>query len=60
MVFGEYDNGLRRDKSLKGIISMLRRGYSPHGTPLGYVNKNKFTTADKHVYAFSDEAKLIS
>ena len=59
MLVSKLDNDMRKGKSLEGTKSMLQRGYWPHGTPMGYDNLNKFSTADKHQYAINTKGLLL-
>ncbi len=58
-LFGNYDNELRRDKVVKGMIENLRQGYWVAAAPLGYTNlKRKFKARD-HEYVINEEGKFI-
>jgi len=59
MLLSKLDNDMRRDKSLAGTKSILRKGYWPFSLPLGYSNKNPHTTADKHEYYINDDGALL-
>ena len=59
MLLSKLDNDMRKDKSIAGTKSILRKGYWPYSTPLGYENKNKHATADKHEYNITSEGLLI-
>ncbi len=59
MLISKLDNDMRRDKSISGTKSMLRKGFWPYSTPLGYDNQNKHSTADKHVYVINEKGLLI-
>ena len=59
MLISKLDNDMRKDKSIAGTKSILRKGYWPYSTPLGYLNKNKHVTADKHDYAITSQGLLI-
>jgi len=48
MLISKLDNDMRKDKSMAGTRSILKKGFWPYATPMGYENKNKFATADKH------------
>ena len=48
MLLSKLDNDMRKDKSMSGTKSMLRKGYWPYAPPIGYSNRNKHTNADKH------------
>ena len=59
MLLSKLDNDMRKDKSVSGTKSILRKGYWPYATPLGYTNQNKYSTADKHIYTINDDGLLI-
>lgn len=59
MLLSKLDNDMRKDKSVAGTRSLLRKGYWPYTTPKGYTNENKKTTADKHVYVINNEGQLL-
>ncbi len=59
MLLSKLDNDMRKDKSVSGTKSILRKGYWPYSTPIGYTNQNKHSTADKHVYTINDDGLLI-
>jgi DNA invertase Pin-like site-specific DNA recombinase len=59
MLLSKLDNDMRKDKWVTGTRSILRRGYWPYGTPTGYTNENKGTTADKHVYTINSDGLLL-
>jgi site-specific DNA recombinase len=55
----KLDNDMRRDKSISGSKSIVKKGYWPYPTPKGYTNTVKYATADKHIYIINDEGKLL-
>ena len=59
MLLSKLDNDMRKDKSVSGTKSMLRRGYWPYSTPLGYTNTNIHTTADKHNYEINETGRQL-
>lgn len=59
MLISKLDNDMRKDKSVAGTRSILRKGYWPYSTPLGYTNENRRATADKHVYVINDKGLLL-
>ena len=59
MLLSKLDNDMRRDKSMSGTKSMIKKGYWPYSTPRGYTNTVKYATADKHIYVINDEGKLL-
>ena len=58
-LFSEFDNQLRRDKSMTGMIEKLKQGYWPYMPPTGYTNMNQGKTADQHVMIINDRGKLL-
>ena len=59
MLISKLDNDMRKDKSMAGTKSILKKGFWPYATPMGYENKNKFATADKHEYVITSKGLLI-
>ena len=59
MLLSKLDNDMRRDKSISGTKSILRKGYWPYSTPLGYTNQNKNSTADRHIYIINESGILL-
>ena len=59
MLLSKLDNDMRKDKSVSGTKSILRKGYWPYATPIGYTNLNKHATADKHEYVLNEDGALI-
>ena len=59
MLLSKLDNDMRKDKSISGTKSILRKGYWPYATPVGYTNQNKHATADKHIYIINEDGLLI-
>ncbi len=59
MLLSKLDNDMRRDKSISGTKSIIRKGYWPYSTPTGYTNTVKFSTADKHVYIINEKGWLL-
>jgi len=59
MLLSKLDNDMRKDKSVSGTKSILRKGFWPYATPIGYINQNKHATADKHLYIINEEGLLI-
>lgn len=58
-LFSEFDNQLRRDKSMTGMIEKLKQGYWPFMPPTGYTNVNQGKTADLHTLIINDTGKLL-
>jgi len=40
-MFSQFDNELRRDKTITAMSDLLRKGYWLWNPPLGYINKKK-------------------
>lgn len=59
MLLSKLNNDMRKDKSVSGTKSMLRKGFWPYSTPLGYTSLNKHTTADKHLYVVNQDGLLL-
>ena len=59
MLLSKLDNDMRKDKSISGTKSILRKGFWPYTTPVGYTNQNKNATADKHVYVINEKGLLL-
>ena len=58
-LFSEFDNQLRRDKSMTGMIEKMKQGYWPYMPPTGYTNVNQGKTADQHKMIINDKGKLL-
>ena len=58
-LFSEFDNQLRRDKSMTGMIEKLKQGYWPFMPPTGYTNTNQGKTADEHTLEINTHGKLL-
>ncbi|TNF48871.1 MAG: recombinase family protein [Bacteroidetes bacterium] len=58
-LFSEFDNQLRRDKSMTGMIEKLKQGYWPFVPPTGYTNINQGKTADQHNMIINERGKLL-
>lgn len=58
-LFSQFDNQLRRDKSMTGMIEKLKQGYWPFVPPTGYINLNKGKTADAHQLTINEQGKLL-
>jgi len=59
MLLSKLDNDMRRDKSVMGTKSILRKGYWPYGIPMGYENKNKYARADRHEIVINKDGMLL-
>jgi site-specific DNA recombinase len=58
-LFGNYDNELRKDKVVKGMIENLRQGYWVAATPFGYTNTKPKFKAREHAYEINKEGELL-
>ncbi len=58
-MFSEFDNAMRRDKTVTGMREKLRNGYWCTNPPVGYINTNKGATADKANLILDDKGKMI-
>ena len=44
-MFSQFDNELRRDKTITAMTDLLRKGYWLWNPPIGYINKKKYHKA---------------
>ena len=58
-LFSQFDNELRKDKVVNGMIENLRQGYWVSATPFGYTNKNRKEKARFHQYEINREGELL-
>ena len=58
-LFSQFDNELRKGKSVTGMKEKLKEGYWPFAPPTGYENLNKGATADKHKLVINEKGKLL-
>jgi DNA invertase Pin-like site-specific DNA recombinase len=58
-LFSQFDNELRKDKVVKGMIENLRQGYWVGSTPFGYVNLNRKDKAKNHKYCINQDGELL-
>ena len=58
-LFGNYDNELRKDKVVKGMVENLRQGYWVSATPFGYTNTKPKHKAREHVYEINKDGELL-
>jgi site-specific DNA recombinase len=58
-LFGNYDNELRKDKVVKGMVENLRQGYWVSATPFGYTNAKPKHKAREHVYEINRDGELL-
>ncbi|MDQ6755603.1 MAG: recombinase family protein [Bacteroidota bacterium] len=59
LMFSQFDNDQRRDKSTTGMIENLRQGYWINSTPFGYTNLHKKEKAKNHKYIINKDGKLL-
>ena len=57
--FGKYDNDLRRQKSMRGMVENLLNGYWVGACPFGYTNLKRKEKAKYHEYVINEEGKLL-
>ena len=58
-MFSQFDNELRKDKSVTGMQEKLRQGYWCFNIPIGYTKTNKGSTADKAILVLNEKGKMI-
>ena len=58
-LFGNYDNELRKDKTIKGMIENLRQGYWVAAAPFGYTNTRPKHKAREHIYTINRDGELL-
>jgi len=58
-LFSQFDNELRKDKVVKGMIENLRQGYWVGSLPFGYVNSNRKEKARNHKYCINQDGELL-
>ncbi|MBT7619451.1 MAG: recombinase family protein, partial [Flavobacteriales bacterium] len=58
-IFSQFDNELRKDKSVTGMKERLRQGYWLYKPVIGYSNSKKGMTCDKHKFFINNNGKLI-
>jgi len=58
-IFSQFDNELRKDKSVTGMKERLRQGYWLYKPVIGYSNSKKGMTCDKHEFFINNNGKLI-
>jgi len=59
LMFGQFNNDQRRDKSTTGMKENLRQGYWINSTPFGYTNLQKKEKAKNHKYIINKDGKLL-
>ncbi|WP_084708913.1 recombinase family protein [Siansivirga zeaxanthinifaciens] len=58
-MFSQFDNELRRDKTITAMTDLLRKGYWLWSPPIGYVNKKKYHKAVDWEIVPSKKGKLL-
>ena len=58
-LFSEFDNQLRRDRAMTGMIEKMKQGFWPYMPPSGYTNINQGKTADQHTLIINEKGKLL-
>ena len=58
-MFSQFDNELRRDKTITAMTDLLRKGYWLWNPPIGYINKKKYHKAVDWEIVPSKEGRLI-
>ncbi len=58
-MFSQFDNEMRKDKTVTGMREKLRNGYWCVRLPFGYTNTNKGSTADKSNIILNKDGKMI-
>ncbi len=58
-LFGNYDNEMRKDKVVKGMVENLRQGYWVATTPFGYTNTKPKYKAREHAYVINNDGELL-
>jgi len=59
LLFSQFDNDLRRDKVIKGMIENLRLGYWLGVTLFSYTNLNRKEKAKYHKYVINKDGELL-
>lgn len=57
--FGNYDNELRRNKSVRGMVENLLNGYWVSATPFGYTNLRRKEKAKYHEYVINRDGEIL-
>jgi site-specific DNA recombinase len=59
LMFSQFDNELRKDKVVKGMIENIRQGYWVGHLPFGYSNENRKEKARFHKYIINKDGELL-
>jgi len=58
-LFSQFDNELRKDKVIKGMIENVRNGFWVGATPFGYTNLHRKERAKNHKYFINPDGELL-
>lgn len=58
-LFSQFDNELRKDKIIAGMIENIRQGYWVAAPPFGYTNLNRREKAKNHQYIINEQGELL-
>jgi len=58
-MFSQFDNELRKDKSVTGMQERLRNGHWCFNIPIGYTKTNSGATADKAILVLNEQGEMI-
>jgi site-specific DNA recombinase len=59
LAFGNYDNELRRSKSMRGTLELIEQGYYIGHCPFGYTNLKRKEKAKYHEFVINEEGKFL-
>ena len=57
--FGNYDNELRKEKTVRGMVENLLNGYWVAATPFGYTNLRRKEKAKYHQYVINEQGEYL-
>ena len=57
--FGYYDNQIRREKTMRGMVENLLNGYWVAATPFGYTNLRRKEKAKYHQYVINEDGAYL-
>jgi site-specific DNA recombinase len=57
--FGNYDNELRKEKTVRGMVENLLNGYWVGACPFGYTNLKRKEKAKYHEYVINEDGKIL-
>ena len=58
-MFSQFDNEMRKDKTITGVREKMRQGYWCVRPPFGYINTNKGSSADKSNIILNEDGKMV-